>query len=501
MGSSMKGGGDTTVTQDNEPPAWAQPLFKQSAKVAQNLYNSGQGFNIYPGSTVAAPSDDTQLGSRGLRNIATAPESYDLAQNPVQLTNQMLSQGGLMGPSQNAMSFFGDVTDGQYNPGTGHFQGLMNSASNLAPGADARIGQFADGRNSIGAQPFWNVQRQSRAFGRDANSMYDPFRTGETSIGTGQDYRDVYGRAQQPGAAEDYLTATARGDYIADGNPHFRALLDREAENIGDRVSGAFASGGRYGSGAHQGVLGETTSDFMLKGLSEDFNRERAAQMQAAQAIENAQQGRLGYQLGAVSGLTGVEGQNIDNQMRAADSQSALGQYLLNMQRGLAGDVTGLRRDNMNQRFDANMAQRGFAGEDWQRQRGAAGDLFNARQQNLQNQMGAAGQGADLSNQGLMQALGFINAMPTIQQNRTFAPNLLMQSGAVQDQANQAQINDMVSRFYQQDMQPWTRLGALQAAAQGSAGEYGTMQRVTNQPGPGLLGMLGAGMQLATPFF
>jgi hypothetical protein len=499
-GGSLKG--STTVKQSNEPPKWAAPLFEQSAGEAQNLYNSNTGFNIWPGSTVAEPSAMTQAGSQGLADVATAPDSWSLSQNPVQLTNQMMSQGGLMSPSQTAMSFFGDVAGGGYNPSTSGFDYMFRQAApnNMAPGINWGLGQYAQGAGDIGVKPFWDVNRGSQQFGGEANAMYDPFRTGETAIGTGTDFRDIYGRAQAPGAAEDYLTSTARGDYLAEGNPYFRELLTKEAERLGDQVTGMFSGAGRYGSGAHQGVLGETVGDFTLKGLSDDFTRERGLQMTAAQAIEAAQQGRLGQQLDAMVGQTGVEGQNIANQLRAADSQSDLGQFLLSLQRGLAGDVTGLQSQNVSRQLDTTLAQRGFAGEDWQRQMDAMLSGFGANQENLQNQMGAAGDAAGISSLGLQQALGYINALPTIQQNRTFAPQLQMQAGAVQDQYNQQLVNDMISRFYQQDMQPWTQLGALQAAAQGAAGQYGMAQQMTQQ-NPGLLNMLGSGLSLAGGFF
>ena len=410
MGSSVKGGGTTTVSQDNEPPKWAEPLFQKSAGHALDLYSSGVGFNIWPGSTVAAPSEMTELGSQGLANVALNNDSASLAQNPTNLTNQVTSQGGLMAPSQAALGFFGDMAGGEFNPSLDPFTKLMN-----------------------------NVYPQQT---HQANNIY-------RDVGSGQYNTDVGRGYSQPGAATDYLTATARGDYLAEGNPYFRATLEDEAERLGDQVSGLFASSGRYGSGAHQGVLGDTVGDFMREGLGDDFSRERNLQMQAAQMIEAAQQGRL-------QGLMGADAMNAGLALQGAQGQQGIGQSV----------------------FDNRLA--GTAAQ------------YGAQQQNLNNQMTGAQAGADLSNQGLMQALGYINALPTIQQNRTFAPQLLMQSGAVQDQYNQAQVNDMVSRFYQQDMQPWTRLGALQAAAQGSAGEYGTMQRMTNEPGQSPLGLFGS---------
>jgi len=47
------GGKSSTTEQSNEPPAWAAPLFHQSAGEAQRLYNSNKGFNVYGGDRVA----------------------------------------------------------------------------------------------------------------------------------------------------------------------------------------------------------------------------------------------------------------------------------------------------------------------------------------------------------------------------------------------------------------------------------------------------------------
>jgi len=60
MGTTSK------TTTESKPPAWAQPLFTQSASEAQNLYNSGAGGNVYQGSTVAPLSDTTMYGINAL---------------------------------------------------------------------------------------------------------------------------------------------------------------------------------------------------------------------------------------------------------------------------------------------------------------------------------------------------------------------------------------------------------------------------------------------------
>ena len=46
-------GKTTTQKTENKPPAWATPLFKESASEAQKIYDSGAGGNVYQGQTVA----------------------------------------------------------------------------------------------------------------------------------------------------------------------------------------------------------------------------------------------------------------------------------------------------------------------------------------------------------------------------------------------------------------------------------------------------------------
>ena len=59
-------------TQENKPPAWAQPLFSTSATDAMNLYKSGAGGNTYTGSTVAPLSGTTMSGVNQLANAGQA---------------------------------------------------------------------------------------------------------------------------------------------------------------------------------------------------------------------------------------------------------------------------------------------------------------------------------------------------------------------------------------------------------------------------------------------
>lgn len=80
MGGGGKGGSTQKTEQTNKPPEWAQPLFEQSAKDAQNLYNSGSGFNVYQGSSIAPQSQQTQdalanIGNTSGTGVSTAGQA------------------------------------------------------------------------------------------------------------------------------------------------------------------------------------------------------------------------------------------------------------------------------------------------------------------------------------------------------------------------------------------------------------------------------------------
>lgn len=75
------GKGSSKQTTENKPPAWATPLFKQSASEAQQIYNSGAGGNVYQGQTVADLGGKTQAGISGVQGVAGSLPQNSAAQN------------------------------------------------------------------------------------------------------------------------------------------------------------------------------------------------------------------------------------------------------------------------------------------------------------------------------------------------------------------------------------------------------------------------------------
>lgn len=124
--------------------------------------------------------------------------------------------------------------------------------------------------------------------------------------------------------------------------------------------------------------------------------------------------------------------------------------------------------------------------ENYGRERGhqmeAIRGLTDADQSKFSNRLQAIQTGAGLEQQGAQTGLGYINALPTVQQNRVFDDQLRLQAGGMLDQQKQADLNNQIRKFTEKDMEEITRLGFLQSAAGGSAGPYGTTHQATQQP-------------------
>jgi hypothetical protein len=82
----------------------------------------------------------------------------------------------------------------------------------------------------------------------------------------------------------DYGERVQRGDYL-NGNPYLQAVLDASNRDIGVGVDSRFEGAGRYGSGAHQGVLARAIAENEDRLRYGDYARERAMQDQAGGRI------------------------------------------------------------------------------------------------------------------------------------------------------------------------------------------------------------------------
>lgn len=167
-------------------------------------------------------------------------------------------------------------------------------------------------------------------------------------ITTEGQFNTLYGQAGQPGAAEQYLTGTARGDYL-NSDPNLDAVINDASSSIRTQLQDIYSGAGRYGGSAMNNDLINRLYANEAGTRSAAYQTERDRMMNAAGALEGAQQGRLGLRQGLLGDLTNVQQGKITNRYGANDRLMAMGEYqrgqpwdLLNRYAGLAYPAAGL---------------------------------------------------------------------------------------------------------------------------------------------------------------
>lgn len=483
-------GKKSTTTTSNEPPDWAKPLFTKSAGVAEDLYDSGSGFSVWEGDTIAAPSVGTKQGTQGLLEAARDPMLSSLVGGAQQGADQLFSSGGYNGATQGAANLYGGVSQGAFD--------AYNPFSSLAP-----AGRQVDGANDIfhqGAQGDFNTNldifrriNPVTAAQQDARSLFRRTASGGLEVNPNLATRTGGRNNLMNDAALLYrdmpslqnLQSMAAGEHIG-GNEYENEAIRQAATDLADQVSMQFSGAGRYGSGSHQDTVIDSTGDFLNKALGDQFNRDRALQMQANQMLDASQ-------LASAQGLQGLgtsirdfkQAQNMakaglkrDNNMlrlSGGDRLASLGSTLFGQRLGQASSISDAKARNAGLQYSGagSLLDNAY--------RGATG-ATGIDSSNMDRRLAGVGglQGAGQS--ALDTQRGYMDALPTLLEGSLFAPTTSLQGGAIQDQYNQSLLTDDIRRFYENDMNEWTRLGALQAAAGGAAGPYGTSVQTTRQP-------------------
>ena len=132
------------------------------------------------------------------------------------------------------------------------------------------------------------------------------------------------------GTGLDTLMATARGDNIG-GNPAFESALDTAARKTANLTAQQFSGAGRFGSGQMAGTMADRIDQQEMAARSQQYNTERAAQMNAAGLL--SQEGFQGAGMAgaldqsrlwpsAIQAQAGAAQDQIDNAQRVAPMQA-----------------------------------------------------------------------------------------------------------------------------------------------------------------------------------
>lgn len=123
------GGMQTQSQQTSEPWKVAQPFLTEALKGAQGAYQSGKGFDYFPGSTVVPFSSQTQQAMSGIESQANAGNPLGVASQNQALG--ILNSGGMSDWQKGALGGTYDIATGAKNIGTeGDLRGLLDQSSN-----------------------------------------------------------------------------------------------------------------------------------------------------------------------------------------------------------------------------------------------------------------------------------------------------------------------------------------------------------------------------------
>jgi hypothetical protein len=172
--------------------------------------------------------------------------------------------------------------------------------------------------------PWAPVAQDMTAIAGDARNLYNSNPTGIGPM-TGQALSNINAIAQQPdtavnvgynaivsqlrdkrfrdradeiyntqSASEQNLQDVAQGKYLSGANPYMDDLIARSQRDAANQVAAKFAASGRYGSGNFAGAIADSTGRIATEARMQDYEQERARQMQANQQVDAAKMARLG---------------------------------------------------------------------------------------------------------------------------------------------------------------------------------------------------------------
>lgn len=121
------------------------------------------------------------------------------------------------------------------------------------------------------------------------------------------------------GVGNDALMQTASGGMLG-GNPYLDAVLQNSTSRAADAVNAQFAGAGRYGSGAHTGILSDRLGAIETNARMQDYNTERQNQLNAAGILNNDAARAAGFATQADA----ANMQGIQNQIQAGALQDQM---------------------------------------------------------------------------------------------------------------------------------------------------------------------------------
>lgn len=133
------------------------------------------------------------------------------------------------------------------------------------------------------------------------------------------DILEPFGQGGVANPAIEYLEPTARGDFLSVENPYFSDVVESVYNEVRPRVDTQFEAGGRYGSGAHRGMMTKALGDITADLAYRNYQDERGRQLGAAGTIGGLSEGDIARRFAAGQVLGDVYGQERGRQLGATE--------------------------------------------------------------------------------------------------------------------------------------------------------------------------------------
>lgn len=246
------GSKESKQTTENKPPEWAEPLFKQSAEVAQNLYNSGSGGNVYQGQRVANLSGTTQGGITGVSNAAAAWDMPGYGNMLAQAQQPTSAQTNLadMASGKNLLSnpYFEDALRGQLDSTAAQIQSQFSGSGRYGSGANNAV--LTQGLGNIRSNALYNQYNQDTQNMLTANGMIDNSKAqniaSQLGIGNQAFQNQLAGANAQIGAGQ--VIDQNQQDKLSAAHQKFNEEDMKDWTRLGLLQSAASGSAGNYGT-------------------------------------------------------------------------------------------------------------------------------------------------------------------------------------------------------------------------------------------------------------
>jgi hypothetical protein len=302
------------TTQENKPPAWAEPLFVKSATDAGKLYDSGAGGNTYQGSTVADLSKTTM---QGVNQLANAGRAWDTS--GTRPLYQGIGQAAVSNPFEGALTGVAggvnDIASGQTGIGTeGDYHDIYNRAQ--APSsANDNLQKYASGEYLNGeGNPFYR-QRLDKQIA-DANSAIQSQFSGAGRYGSQANQRTIadntsnmllsglesdWNREQANQLAATQQIDSANNAALGTQLGAVAGATGVEGQNIANRLTGAGTQGNLLSSAGNMYSTGvgqaQGAADSMRALDQQNFQNRltgAGATLQAGGIVDKQAQSQLG---------------------------------------------------------------------------------------------------------------------------------------------------------------------------------------------------------------